>query len=613
MKADLHVHSIYSNHPSDWFLQRLGAGESYSKPKYIYKTAMARGMDMVTITDHNNIDGIMELRKKYPETTFTGVESTAYFPEDGCKVHILIYGFEEKHFEKIEKKRKNIYELRDYLAKKKFPHAVAHPVYAVNGRLSVAHFEKLILLFNVFEGINGEKNLRTNKAVMEILSGLTKEKIHELKDKHGIEPVGKHPWQKKFIAGSDDSAGLFIGKTYTEAYSLSADQFLSRLRKGECDVAGRSNDFASLAFSVYKVAWDYTEKKNKKFGSKFIGNVNDLIFDTGSLSLMNKIKLKGYNVTVRDDDVISRKIIELVKKLEEVKDADPEIRIKIAFDSFSNLTDELVKNIGIYLRDNLKDMDVVNSFMKAVTVLPALFLTTPFITAMNYLFRDRELIRKLKNKLLPESKKVRTKVLWFTDTIDDLNGVSATLKEYSNFAYEEGLNVKIAACITENENRDNLPPNIFELNSVFDFHMPYYESYTLKVPSLLESLRAIYDYDPDEIYISTPGFVGLVGLLAAKLLKIPSVNIFHTDFEKQLAKIADDDLLNIMMKSYIRWFYDKSDIIASPALEYKYILEEYGFDTRKIKRFRRWVNESVFYPGDDEEKRELRGILQPER
>ena len=48
-QIDLHVHSKYSNHPSEWFLQRLGASESYTEPETIYKLARQRGMDFVTI------------------------------------------------------------------------------------------------------------------------------------------------------------------------------------------------------------------------------------------------------------------------------------------------------------------------------------------------------------------------------------------------------------------------------------------------------------------------------------------------------------------------------------------------------------------------------------
>lgn len=90
LKADLHVHSKYSNHPSEWFLQRLGASESYTEPEFIYRSAKEKGMDFVTVPDHNRAEAALLLREKYSHDVFTGVESTASFPEDGCKDQPLI-------------------------------------------------------------------------------------------------------------------------------------------------------------------------------------------------------------------------------------------------------------------------------------------------------------------------------------------------------------------------------------------------------------------------------------------------------------------------------------------------------------------------------------------
>ena len=148
-KVDLHCHSFYSEHPSEWFLQRLGAKESYTEPQLIYDELIAKGMDFVTITDHNRIDGALILKNKYPEKIIIGLESTAYFPEDNCKIHILIYGLDREQFEQIQQLRTNIYELRDSLKEQNLAHAVAHATYSVNGKLTQDHLEKLLLLFDV--------------------------------------------------------------------------------------------------------------------------------------------------------------------------------------------------------------------------------------------------------------------------------------------------------------------------------------------------------------------------------------------------------------------------------------------------------------------------------
>jgi len=71
-------------------------------------------MDLVTITDHNSIKGCLKLKEKYPNDTFISMESTAHFPEDDCKVHILIYNIDEKIFSEIQKIRYDIYQLRDF-------------------------------------------------------------------------------------------------------------------------------------------------------------------------------------------------------------------------------------------------------------------------------------------------------------------------------------------------------------------------------------------------------------------------------------------------------------------------------------------------------------------
>jgi predicted metal-dependent phosphoesterase TrpH len=107
-KVDLHVHSKYSDRPSDWFLRRIGAPESFVEPLDLYRTAKQRGLDFVTISDHNCIDGALEIA--HLPDTFISNEVTTYFPEDGCKVHCLVSGITDRQFEDIQEVRHDIYE-----------------------------------------------------------------------------------------------------------------------------------------------------------------------------------------------------------------------------------------------------------------------------------------------------------------------------------------------------------------------------------------------------------------------------------------------------------------------------------------------------------------------
>ncbi len=44
-----------------------------------------------------------------------GTEVTAFFPEDGCKIHVLLYGLGREQFSRVMGLRNDIYALRNYI------------------------------------------------------------------------------------------------------------------------------------------------------------------------------------------------------------------------------------------------------------------------------------------------------------------------------------------------------------------------------------------------------------------------------------------------------------------------------------------------------------------
>jgi predicted metal-dependent phosphoesterase TrpH len=57
LRADLHLHSYHSGHAGQ--LRFLRARDCYSEPDAVYAAAKARGMDVVTITDHDSVEGCL--------------------------------------------------------------------------------------------------------------------------------------------------------------------------------------------------------------------------------------------------------------------------------------------------------------------------------------------------------------------------------------------------------------------------------------------------------------------------------------------------------------------------------------------------------------------------
>lgn len=591
--VDMHVHSKFSGHPSEWFLQKLGASESYTEPEYIYKTLKAKGMDYITITDHNKIGGILELRKKYPKDTFMGVEATTYFPEDRCKIHILIYNFTEEQFAEIDRLRENIYELRDYILDNNLMYSVAHATYPVNNNLlTTDHLEKLILLFDVFESVNGGRNFNNNHIWTEYLKSLTKEDIDGFQKKHGIEPISDEPWIKGFTGGSDDHASLFLGMTYTNSPATTMSEFIESVEQKQGIGSGRNNNYQGLAFTIYKIAYEYLNLKTKSNKSNaFSLFANSFFGMNGSGIKENIIKSKLKYFTKRRSKIHDH-LVELIDNTNKYADKEIDTRFEVAYNDISNIADELVKDFLKSLEKKILSGDFFDIMNKITSLLPSLFISVPFFTSMSYSHNSKQLLNKLKQKYCEKNDK---KILWLTDTITDLNGVAETLKKIGWVAARSGKKLVIASSL-QDYNQQTLPPNYINLPFLYSFTLPYYSTLKPNIPSILKSLKIIEEINPDEIYISTPGPVGLLGLLAAKLLNLKTTGIYHTDFTFQLKNIADDATAANLTENYTRWFYDQLDEIRVPSNVYIDMLAQRGFKKERMKIFRRGIDGKLFSP-----------------
>jgi glycosyltransferase involved in cell wall biosynthesis len=601
IRVDLHAHSKYSEHPSEWFLQRLGAQESYVEPEFIYKTAKSRGMDLVTITDHNMIEGSIILQGMHPEDAFTGVESTVYFPEDECKVHILVYGLSESQFNDIQKIRTDIYEMRDFLRQENLAHAVAHATYSVNGKISIEHLEKLILLFDVFEGLNGGREDIHNTIWFKTLSSLTPDHIARLYERYRIEPFSDTPWIKGFTGGSDDHAGLFNGQSYTTAAIETANikDFLKCIKNKEGRPAGRHNDYQSLVFMVYKVAYDFSKQKNAgKISGTIISELFNLIFEKQKPGFKDKLKIKRLKSMAKRDShsQIYLLLYDLVDKLRPDKKLTIDEKLTIVHSKIAEITDEFLYSFFSSLTKDLESGDVINVVKNISAVLPGIFLSVPFFSSLSHMHDNRHLLQELSSRFGIGSSKRSKSILWFTDILVDLNGVSTTLQELGWIAHNKNLDLNIVTSLRDGEINDSLPPNIVNLPHIYCIKIPDYESYELKIPSVLKSLEIIYELKPDEIYISTPGPIGLLALLAAKLLKVKCTGIYHTDFSMEVSKIIEDESVSRILGNAIKWFYEKMDEMGVFTEEYIKILADRGFDTSKMRIFNKGIDSALFYP-----------------
>src|SRR5664280_1708252 len=128
-RVDLHLHSRASTDTGSWFLSRTLMPESFVDPEQAYATCKQRGMDLVTLTDHNTIAGALEIAH-HPDV-IVGVEITTYFPEDQVPLHVLAWGVDENGWSDLDRARANVLELVACLGARRIPHALAHPLHRV--------------------------------------------------------------------------------------------------------------------------------------------------------------------------------------------------------------------------------------------------------------------------------------------------------------------------------------------------------------------------------------------------------------------------------------------------------------------------------------------------
>ena len=240
-RADLHVHSRYSDASGNAGIRALRSAESFSDPLDLYQAQRARGMDFVTVTDHNTLAGSLAIA--HLPGTFLSAEFDSWFPEDGVRVHVVALGIDEATFAMADEARENVHELVALLREEGVTHFLAHPLFDMSGKLTPESVERMLLLFNVLEGRNGARTSRCNGLLRAIAAGLTPEQVEAMAERQGIEPYGETPWRKALTGGSDDHSGLFAASAFTVAGGDGTPEgFLSAIAAGDCDHGGADGD-----------------------------------------------------------------------------------------------------------------------------------------------------------------------------------------------------------------------------------------------------------------------------------------------------------------------------------------------------------------------------------
>src|SRR3954463_5947120 len=129
MRCDLHVHTGHSGVCTVPLLSKL-CKESYNEPHALYEILKRRGMDLVTVTDHDSIDAAEELRR-YPDF-FLSEEVTVTMPS-GTEMHAGVYGIAESDHIELQRRRTDIESLLAYAGERRLFVTVNHLYSSLTG------------------------------------------------------------------------------------------------------------------------------------------------------------------------------------------------------------------------------------------------------------------------------------------------------------------------------------------------------------------------------------------------------------------------------------------------------------------------------------------------
>ena len=136
-RADLHCHSTASEFSKLGVQRALGLPECATPPEEVYELAKRRGMDFVTITDHDTIDGVLEIADR-PDV-FISEELTAWFRGEPQAVHVLcLRDHARRPRVAAGARRRRRGAAPDTCIEHEIACALAHPFYAVAAPLDPA-------------------------------------------------------------------------------------------------------------------------------------------------------------------------------------------------------------------------------------------------------------------------------------------------------------------------------------------------------------------------------------------------------------------------------------------------------------------------------------------
>ncbi len=556
-RVDMHVHSTASELSKLGVQRSLSLPECATLPEEVYELAKRRGMDFVTITDHDTIDGALAIND-LPDT-FISEELTAWFDGEPQAVHILCYGITPDDHAWLQAHRHSVEVCAAYLQELEITAALAHPFYAVEAPLTARHRRRLAELFPIWETRNGSRAKELNLPAFVYI------------ETHGGTAIG----------GSDDHAGIDIGRTFTETPPAATPaEFLAYVRAGLADAHGSQGSAAKWTHAAMALAirsLGETDGAERPDPRAVLSIVERFMREADARHGL----AGGSDSTHPDDarallrswlDAMALGIDEptLLELLQEGELSHPDLLRRARRIHERRLADAVGKLVS--------EPSVPALGEHAAAVFDACIPAIPYAAATAFLGRE-----KFK---LTRSDGDRPRVALVTDGLGSMHGVTHTIRQIRERGVP-GYEVEVIGTDRDVDRR---------LSAVAEVEVPFYPGMTLGVPCLPTVVETLAEGRYDLIHLTSPGPAGIAAWLLARVLDLPVAGSYHTELAAYAGLRSGTVEMEALAQAALSVFYGGCEIVMSPSPATDRGLAELGLAPARIARWDRGVDLDRFDP-----------------
>jgi glycosyltransferase involved in cell wall biosynthesis/predicted metal-dependent phosphoesterase TrpH len=567
-RVDMHCHSTASQLSRLGVQHSLGLPECATPPAEVYELAKRRGMDFVTITDHDTIDGCLELIDR-PDC-FVSEELTARFAGEPQAVHILCYGITPGDHEWLQAHAGDVEACATYLGENEIACALAHPFYNVDAPLTPRHRRRLADLFPIWEVRNGSRAAELNMPAA----------IYT--ETHGGTGIG----------GSDDHAGVDIGRTFTETSAAATpEEFLCNLRAGQAGAGGEQGSAAKWAHTAMALATralilpasgaPYAGMDHKKrTGTVDPGAVMKIAQRTILEGAAREGKIAA---DIGPDD--ARGLLEAWLRSIELDLRGRDLLVYLQADDFSHAdlyrrarrTHE--RRLRAAVAQGTTAVAEGDVGAAAGALFDALLPAVPYAPATAFLGAE-----KAKLAARPGE---RPRVALIADGIGAMHGVTATIEKIRELGVP-GFEIEVVGTDAGVDRR---------LPAAAELEVPFYAGMSLGVPGLPGLVETLAEGRYDIVHVTAPGPAGVAATLLNRVAGTPLVASYHTELASYVGLRSGDDGLESLARMALGAFYGAPSLVLSPSPAADRSLLDLGVAADRLGRWERGVDVSRFDPG----------------